>query len=127
MDNFYIITNESKDPDFQITNRIRDYLQKNGKTCNIRNQGQKKNGKGYTDSNLLDDDVDCVLVLGGDGTLLQAAVDLADRTVPFLGINLGTLGFLAEVNKDDIESALLKLISDEYEIEKRMKIGRAHV
>lgn len=122
MENFYIITNESKDPDFQITYRIRDYLVKHGKICSIQKQGQKKTGKGYTDSSLLNDDVDCVLVLGGDGTLLQAAVDLADLTVPFLGINLGTLGFLAEVNKNDMEDALSRLLSGEYEIEKRMML-----
>lgn len=122
MENFYIITNESKDPDFKITYRIRDYLIKCGKVCSIQKQGQKKTDKGYTDALLLDDNVDCVLVLGGDGTLLQAAVDLADRTIPFLGINLGTLGFLAEVNKDDIENALSKLLANEYEIEKRMML-----
>ncbi|MGN1181028.1 MAG: NAD(+)/NADH kinase [Suilimivivens sp.] len=122
MEKFYIITNESKDPDFIVTYRIRDYLVKCGKSCSIQKQGQKKAGKGYTDAGLLDDSIDCVIVLGGDGTLLQAAVDLADRTVPFLGINLGTLGFLAEVNKDDIEDALSRLLSGEYEIEKRMML-----
>lgn len=122
MEHFYIITNESKDSDFKITYRIRDYLLQCGKKCSIQKQGQKKNGKGYTDINCLSDDVDCVLVLGGDGTLLQAAVDLADLSVPFLGINLGTLGFLAEVNKNDIEQALSKLLKGEYEIENRMML-----
>ena len=122
MKNFYIITNESKDPDFGITYRIRDYLVKSGGTCSIRDQEQTKNGKGYTDSKRLSGDEDCVLVLGGDGTLLQAAVDLADLSIPFLGINLGTLGFLAEVNQADIETALSRLIADEYEIENRMML-----
>lgn len=120
MKNFYIITNECKDPDFKITYRIRDYLVKCGRNCMIRNQGRNNNG--HTDISLLKDDVDCVLVLGGDGTLLQAAVDLADLSMPFLGINLGTLGFLAEVNKADIEPALEKLLAGEYEIEKRMML-----
>lgn len=120
MKNFYIITNECKDPDFKITYRVRDYLVKCGRNCMIRNQGRNNNG--HTDVSLLKDDVDCVLVLGGDGTLLQAAVDLADFSMPFLGINLGTLGFLAEVNKDDIEPALEKLLAGEYEIEKRMML-----
>lgn len=123
MSDFYIITNQSKDTDFKVTHRIRDYLVSCGKTCMIQEQGQKKALKGYTDSNLVNENVDCVLVLGGDGTMLQAAVDLADLTVPFLGINLGTLGFLAEVNKDDIEDALSRLIAGEYEIEKRMMLA----
>lgn len=121
MKKFYIITNECKDPDFEITYRVRDYLVKCGRSCMIRNQSHQNN-KGHTDSNLLNEDVDCVLVLGGDGTLLQAAVDLADLSIPFLGINLGTLGFLAEVNKADIEPALGKLLAGEYEIEKRMML-----
>ena len=122
MEHFYIITNETKDPDFEITYRIRDYLLKCGKKCSIREQVREKRGKIYTDSNMLKEDVDCVLVLGGDGTLLQAAADLADLSVPFLGINLGTLGFLAEVNKDDMEEAFSKLLAGEYEIENRMML-----
>ena len=42
-------------------------------------------------------DVDCVLVLGGDGTVLRAARDLVDRHLPLFGVNLGTLGYLAEI------------------------------
>ena len=99
MEHFYIITNETKDPDFEITYRIRDYLLKCGKKCSIREQVREKRGKIYTDSNMLKEDV-----------------------VPFLGINLGTLGFLAEVNKDDMEEAFSKLLAGEYEIENRMML-----
>ena len=122
VENFYIITNRSKDPDYQVTNQIRDYLQKKGKNCYIQQDNWKKKEKGHTDSTGVPENIDCVLVLGGDGTMLQAAADLADLTVPFLGINLGTLGFLAEVNKTDIEHALLRLIEGDYEIEKRMML-----
>lgn len=127
MEHFYIITNESKDPDFTITCKIRDYLVSCGKKCSIQKQGEKKAGEGYTDASVLSGDIDCVLVLGGDGTLLQAAIDLADTNVPFLGINLGTLGFLAEVNKDDIKEALKRLMEGEYSIENRMMLdGISH-
>ncbi len=122
VENFYIITNRSKDPDYQVTNQIRDFLQKKGKNCYIQQDNQKRKEKGHTDSTGVPENIDCVLVLGGDGTMLQAAADLADLTVPFLGINLGTLGFLAEVNKTDIEHALLRLIEGDYEIEKRMML-----
>ena len=54
--------------------------------------------------------------------MLQAAADLADSHVPFLGINLGTLGFLTEVNKNDIETALGRILEGDYEIEKRMML-----
>lgn len=122
MEHFYIITNESKDTDFAITCQIRDYLVSCGKKCSIQKQGEKKSGEGYTDASGLTGDVDCVLVLGGDGTLLQAASDLAESNVPFLGINLGTLGFLAEVNRKDIKEALQRMLAGEYTIEKRMML-----
>lgn len=122
MEHFYIITNELKDKDFQVTYKVRDYLLRCGKKCSIRNEQQIVEGKGHTDSTKLGEDIDCVLVLGGDGTMLQAAADLAELSVPFLGINLGTLGFLTEVHKEDIEGALSKLLAGRYEIEKRMML-----
>lgn len=122
MEHFYIITNQLKDPDFQITFSVRDYLEKRGKKCSLQEPADQRTGERHTDEALPSADADCVLVLGGDGTLLQAATDLVDRNLPFLGINLGTLGFLSEVNKTGIEEALDRLLSGEYDIEKRMMI-----
>jgi NAD+ kinase len=48
-----------------------------------------------------DPDIDLVLVLGGDGSILQTARQLGDRTIPVLGINCGHLGFLAALSPDD--------------------------
>lgn len=64
-----------------------------------------------------------MIVLGGDGTLLQAARDVVSRQIPLLGINLGTLGYLAEIDKDSIEPALNHLIADAYTIERRMMLS----
>ncbi len=123
MEFFYVITNPTKDAELRTARSIKDYLTKHGKTC-IVDVGMKKPGKErYTYKEQVKPDVDCIIVLGGDGTLLQAAVDLADRDIPFLGINLGTLGFLAEINRSGTEDALDKLIRGEYEIEKRMMIS----
>ena len=122
MEHFYVITNKKKDPDYQVTYQIRDYLEKCGKKCSIQDDDDPVTTGKYTDAGDVEKDVDCVIVLGGDGTLLQAASDLADKNVPFLGINLGTLGFLAEVNKDDFEDALKKILAGEYDIEKRLML-----
>ena len=59
-------------------------------------------------------------MLGGDGTLIQAARDTVDRKIPLLGINLGTLGYLAEIEKSGIPDALDSLLLDNYTIEPRM-------
>lgn len=122
MEHFYVITNPSKDADFKITYLVRDYLKQCGKDCILDVSAEPKKTGNHTDMACVPADVDCVIVLGGDGTLLQAAVDLLDRNIPFLGINLGTLGFLAEVNQSGITAALDKLMSNEYEIEKRMML-----
>ena len=122
MDHFYVITNPAKDADLKVTHFIRDYLIKQGKTCVIDTGGDNKKQEGYTDQSRVDIKTECVIVLGGDGTLLQAAADLVDMDIPFLGINLGTLGFLAEVNVSETEAALNRLIQNEYEIEERMML-----
>lgn len=122
MEYFYIITNPTKDTDLKTAYFIKDYLLQKGKKCVIDAGEAKGTLEGYTDKNKVAPDVDCVIVLGGDGTMLQAAVDLSERDIPFLGINLGTLGFLAEVNVSDIESALDRLIKGEYQIENRMML-----
>jgi len=66
--------------------------------------------------------VDMILVLGGDGTLLSTAIDAAYHDVPVLGVNLGKLGFLAEVERSEIEACFDKLFSGDYVIEDRMML-----
>ncbi|MBR4758908.1 MAG: NAD(+)/NADH kinase [Lachnospiraceae bacterium] len=68
-------------------------------------------------------DTQCILVLGGDGTLLQAARDTLGLGIPLLGVNLGTLGFLAEIEKNDIDQALDKLLADDFTSEERMLLS----
>ena len=124
MDSFYIITNKDKDPGFQTTRFVKEYLEKRGKKCTIRENMVESGGNyKYTNAAGIPDDVDCVLVLGGDGTLLQASRDLTERDLPLLGINMGTLGYLAEVDRKGIEPALERLLAGEYQIVSRMMIS----
>ena len=91
-----VVTNPLKDENFIYTNRIRAAL------------GDRCNAKFITTS---DDiaaslaDSDAAVVLGGDGTMLACAQHASRLGVPILGINLGTLGFLAEAETGEIESA----------------------
>ena len=123
MDKFYIITNCAKDQNLQFTNEIVSYLKKHGRECPVQQAERKKEGAyHYTDPDLIPEGTECLLVLGGDGTLLQASRDVVYREIPMLGINLGTLGFLAEVDKHSVYSALDQLMEDDYEIEERMML-----
>ena len=63
-----------------------------------------------------------ILVLGGDGTLIHAARTVRGRSVPILGVNLGTLGFLAEIARADLFPALEAVLAGGLRIEERMRL-----
>ena len=61
-------------------------------------------------------------MLGGDGSILRAAELVRGGTAPVLGINLGHVGFLAESERDDMDEAVRRVISREYEVEERLAL-----
>ena len=72
-------------------------------------------------------EADLIVVLGGDGTLLSVVRAVEERAVPILGINLGTLGFLAEVSVDEMLEALGSALAGEMTIEPRMRLAVRHL
>ncbi len=69
------------------------------------------------------DDIEVAVVLGGDGTILRAAELVRDGTAPILGINMGHVGFLAEIEADVLDDAMRRLIDRDYEVEERMALS----
>jgi len=67
-------------------------------------------------------EIDLVLTFGGDGTMIRALDRYAGLGCPFLGINLGRMGFLLEADADSAEPALEAIVHNHYEIEKRMML-----
>lgn len=65
---------------------------------------------------------DMVLVLGGDGTMLNAARLVEERAVPILGVNMGGLGFLTEVSLDQLYPTLEKVFAQEFYVEQRLML-----
>lgn len=118
MDCFYIIPNKLKDKDYTITNEIRDYIESKGKVCYVSD----KDREGHIIPGTVPEDAQCGLVLGGDGTLIRAVRDLGDISLPLLGINLGTLGYLTDVELKDYKEALDRLFDGEPEVEERMML-----
>ena len=111
MKKFGIVINETKDPNMEVTNRIGSYLVSKGASYIV-----------LKDARNLEENVDCMLVLGGDGTMLQAADGMAGKDIPMIGVNLGTLGFLSEVELDNLEEALDRLVCDEYVLDERIML-----
>lgn len=125
MDYFCIITNSDKDREFKTAKQIQKYLESHGKQCLIMKDhiNWEQGGTHYTELSEIPMEVDCGIVLGGDGTIIQAANDVSEREIPLVGINLGTLGFLAEIEKQNMISALDSLLHNQCKIEKRMMLA----
>ena len=121
MKNFHIITNETKDKDLVITQKLQEIIAVKGGNSQVVLFDVKNNGRSLMEEAFLAE-ADCALVLGGDGTLLRVARETAKKGIPVLGINLGTLGFLAEVEINRMDEAITKLMAGEYTTEERMML-----
>ena len=107
MDKFYIVANETKDRDYRVTTRVKSFLENNGKEVYLFDPPE---------------DVECVITIGGDGTLIRAAQAFAPKDVVFVGVNMGTLGFLTDVEPQTLEASLRRLLDGDYEEEERMML-----
>lgn len=65
------------------------------------------------------DDIDFIISLGGDGTLLDTVTMVRDKGIPVVGINYGRLGFLASIGKDELHTAVEALVKRTYTLDKR--------
>ena len=76
----------------------------------------------FSQSNELDETVDCIISLGGDGTILDAVALVRNKNIPILGINFGRLGFLAGIGKEELTLAVDALVGGTYVVDKRTLI-----
>ena len=129
MDKILIVTNQDKDKDLSVTKEIQRYIQEKGRECQLAAPlvGTDPLKTGYTDMSKLQEDIDCVIVLGGDGTFIQTVRDFSDLDIPLVGVNMGTVGFLTTIEMDDLYSGLDALIDGDYTIQHRMLLrGSVH-
>lgn len=125
MKHFYLIANPSKTGAVEMARRVEAYLVARGATCHGSAQEKRREGAayGYTDARQVPPETQCVITLGGDGTLIQAARDLVDRQLPLMGINLGNVGYLTQASQEDALAPMLDaLLEDRYRLEKRMML-----
>ena len=99
MKKFFIITNEQKDMNLAMTNAISDYIIAKGGTCmhyvSTKSGWRERNLRRFQPSDI---DAECIIVLGGDGTLVRAARDMASIGIPLIGVILEHWGICVNWN-----------------------------
>lgn len=125
MKNIVLIPNKNKDIDFLITERVvkklislgaRAYISEG---CNADIEGAVR----YTD---FPEGAELIIVIGGDGSMLDASVTAISHGVPIVGVNLGRVGYLSEIEPDNID-VLSRLVRGEYKINEMMLLEAAHI
>lgn len=120
---FVIVANPYKDPELKIANEIVDYIREHGGSA--LNLSESENGPVEFEELHYENipaDTDCIMVLGGDGTLIRAVRKTRKTNIPLIGVNLGTLGYLCELELDNVYQAIDQLMQDNCTIEKRLMI-----
>ncbi|MBQ4537496.1 MAG: NAD(+)/NADH kinase [Lachnospiraceae bacterium] len=126
MKHFLVYSNAYKDKNLMVTNQLVSYLETKGQkvTLNLKEADWKSGaGEESEEAKNIPRDVDCMIVLGGDGTVLQAARETKKLHIPIIGVNLGTLGYMTEIEPANLEEALDRLIAGDYEMESRMMLN----
>lgn len=119
MKKIVIIPNETKDVGLNVTKSLINILNKKAEIFmekKFKDSGILVEFKG---DNLFDD-ADIVIVIGGDGTMLCVAEPCGKRSIPVMGINMGRVGFMTEVETYAMEQACQRLLEGDYRLEKRM-------
>ncbi len=121
MNRFYIIANPQKDYQLRLTKEIHQVILDHGGQCSY--QVNREHG-GMFDKEKVPQDTECILVIGGDGTLLGAARDMADRRIPLIGVNTGHVGYLCELEADTVASSVRQLlVAEDPDVEHRMMLS----
>ena len=123
MTRFLLVTNAKKDPQYAVTRLVTERLLKNGGYVAFgTKQVEIAAHFGVDTAPETLDGFDAVIVIGGDGSVLDASVCAIQYDLPLLGINLGRLGYLAELETDELQ-ALDRLFDSQYEIQDRMTLS----
>lgn len=116
-----IITKPHAPNILQETSQLRDWLVAHDKTVILDSTQGLPTSDNPTRIQIAKE-ADLLIVLGGDGTMLSGARLVEQRGIPILGVNMGGLGFLTEINFDDLPTALEKVFAGECRLDKRLML-----
>ncbi len=135
MKHFYLIWNPRRDGTKAMAEQIRSYLLNRGCTCVLRGgeesgpaaaaKPQGRPEEEMSASEMVPEGTECIITLGGDGTLIRAARELAPRQLPVVGVNMGHLGYLTQVGcqePGEVTQMLDDLMAGQFQLERRMML-----
>ena len=122
MKHFFVVGNNCKEGQQYWMNQIKNYVVEKGGTCassqldcfsDLKREGYQKQ---------IPIETECLIVLGGDGTLIRCAAAVMGMNIPLIGMNLGTMGYLCDIDECNLYESLDQLFRDDYFIEERMML-----
>ncbi|MCR5196218.1 MAG: NAD(+)/NADH kinase [Pseudobutyrivibrio sp.] len=119
MKNFLIVARSFSDLHEKYINIIRDYIKDHGGMCVLDLDTCPDSSESEV---RVDDNIECIITVGGDGTVVRVAQNVINRKVPIVGLNCGHLGYLCDMSVDNVEHCLDQLLSDNYKIDERMML-----
>ena len=122
MKSIVIIPNMHKDPDFAVSRKVAQFLESCGADVYVEEKYEADFGQHATVCTSIPVDAELIVVIGGDGSIIDASVPAVEHDLPVLGVNLGNLGYLAEVEPDNL-CQLKRIFTGEYKIEEKMLLS----
>lgn len=118
MKRFFIVAREDKEPTLSLIRDITDYIELHGGICSYG-----VNPDDALEAELtLPEQTECILTIGGDGTVIRAAQNIFGKNIPLIGINRGHLGYLCDLDEESVYEGIDALMRGEYSIEERMML-----
>jgi len=122
MNTFLIIPNKNKDADYEVSTRVAKMLKERGATLYILDEyGTDLSGYAIK-SGTVPLGVELIIVVGGDGSVIDASVIAVENDLPIVAVNLGNLGYLSEIELSEL-SLLDRLFTGEYKIEEKLLLS----
>ncbi len=122
MKNIFVLPNPVKDKDFSVTKSVAEFLKSKGAEVYLPTLSGIPNISGCHFSEVPTENTELIIVIGGDGSFIDASVYAVEHDIPMLGVNLGKVGYLSEVEPNDIAS-LEKIFSGDYSIVEKMLLS----
>ena len=126
MKNIAIIPNIHKDAELSVTKNLVEKLLYFGAEVYVEAKYAKFLSSSVVSYDAFPDDAELIIVVGGDGSILDASVVAIERNIPILGVNLGKVGYLSEVEPDNLD-ILSGIFFGNYSIEEKMLLSVNHV